>query len=104
MSLYQQLVDLSAQQLEAFKCGDVCRMQLLMVERGALIATLPPAAEAEQALLQQAVAADRELADALRSRMLELRASAAQVQRRRTNLNGYRQGTPASAQLLNFVL
>jgi hypothetical protein len=101
---FQQLVELSQEQVDAFARGDLAAMHALMLRRGALIPDLPPVRDADRALLQEAVELDRQLADALRERMLSLRATAAQVHQRRTNLNGYRQGGAANARLLNFVL
>jgi hypothetical protein len=103
-SSYQQLVDLSQLQVDAFAHGDIAGMQQLMAMRAPLIAQLPPPTDAERAMLQRAVDLDRDLAEALRKRMMALRSTAAQVHQRRTNLNGYRQGGAENARLLNFVL
>lgn len=101
---YQQLVDLSRRQADAFAHGDIAGMQQLMAMRAPLIAQLPPPTVADRVLLQTAVDLDRGLAAALRERMMALRSTAALVHQRRTNLNGYRQFGAANARLLNFVL
>ena len=104
MSVYQQLVDVSQQQLEAFQAGNVRGMQRLILERQSLIAQLPPPSDAERALLQQAVGLGQSLATAVRERMLALRTAAAQVHQRRTSLNGYRVSGASAPRLLDFVL
>jgi len=104
MSPFQQLVDLSQRQAAAFAEGEVRIMCELIAERGALIERLPAPGPADRAFVERAVALDRELASAVRDRMLTLRSTAAQLHNRQTNLNGYRINGAPSARLLNFVL
>jgi len=105
MNPYQRLLQLTQGQTEAFQRGDVRSMQLLMLERGALLAQLPSPSAAERTLLQHAVQLDRELSTALRERMLALRSAAASAHHTRVNLNGYRvTRAGASTRLLNFAV
>lgn len=101
---FQQLVDLTHRQADALANGEVRRMYELIEQRGRLIATLPSPGPADRPFVEQAIALDRQLSDAVREHMLALRSTAAQIHNRQTNLNGYRINGAQSARLLNFVL
>jgi hypothetical protein len=89
MSVYQSVVALARQQAEAASHGDMDRVVRLLGQRGALLETAAAASEADRAAIEETLKLDREIAGAIRQRMLHIRQEVLNLRHGQTALAGY---------------
>ena len=89
MSVYERVLEIARAQAEAASAGDVETAAALLEERGQLIATAPPAGEADEPLIRAVLELDRDIATAFRRRMLAIRDEALGLQQGQHALKSY---------------
>ena len=87
---YAALLDLARRQVEAAGRGDVNAAMALMPARAEVLASAGPPAADDHATIREVLRLDRDLAGALRRRMIAIRDEAVGLQQGRTALAGYR--------------
>jgi len=89
MSAYREVLELARQQSAAVACGDLETAVRLVGERGAVLRDAPPAGPGDAEAIREILRRDRDLAGAIRERMIEIRKQAVNSQRGRVALSGY---------------
>jgi hypothetical protein len=87
---YAALLDLARRQAEAVERGDLDAAVALMPARAEVLASAGPPAADDHATIREVLRLDRDLASALRRRMIAIRDEAVGLQQGRTALAGYR--------------
>jgi hypothetical protein len=90
VSPYEAIRDIAREQMEAAARGDLDAAVGLIDERARLLADAPAPGAQDQDAIHETLRLDRELACAIRQRMLDLRAEAVSTQQARTAVAGYR--------------
>ena len=90
MSAYTELLRLAEAQSAALARGDLAAAVDLLEARGALLAQAGPPRPSDADAIREVLRLDRELAGAIRGRMLHIRNQAVENQRGQRALAGYR--------------
>ncbi len=101
MTVYDEVLDLAREQSTAIARGDVDAAVQLLPKRAALLASAPPAAEADADAIREIIRRDRDLSGAIRERMIDLRNRAVRSQHGRVALAGYHTRALDKQQLLD---
>jgi hypothetical protein len=86
----QQLLELARPQAEAARQGDLDAAAEAFDTRAELLVDAPAPSASDLAAIHETLVLDRELASAIRERMIALREESLEMQRGRTALTGYR--------------
>jgi hypothetical protein len=89
MSIYEQVLAIAREQSAALANGELERAVGLLDQRAALLAGAPPPSKPEVPMVEEVLKLDRELATAIRHRMIAIRDEARQGQHGRAALQGY---------------
>jgi hypothetical protein len=89
MSVYHEILELARQQSAAVVRGDLETAVRLVGDRGAVLRDAPPAGPGDADAIREILRRDRDLAGAIRERMIEIRNQAVSFQRGRVALSGY---------------
>jgi hypothetical protein len=73
MTTYQQILEITRKQADAAAAGDLNTAIALQAPRGELIAAAPPATLADEPVIRATLELDRDIATAIRERMLAIR-------------------------------
>jgi hypothetical protein len=101
MSLYSEVLRLAETQSAAVARGDLEAALGLLDARGALLAKAGPPQSSDADVIRQVLRLDRELAGAIRERMLGIRAQAVENQRGQRALASYRPPLAAPASTID---
>jgi hypothetical protein len=88
-NLFEQILLIAQQQVEAVARGDLEAAVARLDQRGELVAQLPPALGRDTSTLEEIMRLDRVLSSAVRDRMVAIRDEAAQFQRGSHALDSY---------------
>jgi hypothetical protein len=101
LSPYAVLLDLAHQQADAAARGDLESAIALLGDRAGILATAMPTCTQDREDMREVMRLDRELASAIRRRMIDIRNEVFGLQNGRTALAGYRPplGRPAPRRL-----
>jgi hypothetical protein len=89
MTVYEQVLAIARQQASALADGELDRAVSLLNRRAELLTGAPPPSESEVRVVEQILELDRELASAIRYRMIAIRDEARQGHQGRHALQGY---------------
>jgi hypothetical protein len=89
MTAFEAIRAIALQQAAAVARGDLDEAVRLLDERAALLASAGEVTHADEDAVRDVLQLDRELAGAIRERMLSLREEAVRLQHARTAVNGY---------------
>lgn len=89
MSVYQQVFEIAQAQAAAAAAGDLNMAVSLLERRGELIRTTPAATPADEPLIRATLDLDRDIATAIRHRMLAIREDLIRVGTGKAALAGY---------------
>jgi hypothetical protein len=89
MSVYEQVLAIARTQAAAAAGGDLNTAVALLRERGELIAGAPPAEASDQPLIRAILELDRDIATAIRRRMIAIRDEALALRQGQHALAGY---------------
>jgi hypothetical protein len=92
MSAYHTVRDLAREQIAAANHGDIERVVRLIDDRAAVLATAVRPSEADRDAIEEVLRLDRDIAGALRLRMLHIRQEVLNLQRGFKALEGYAPG------------
>jgi hypothetical protein len=101
MSLYAEVLRLAEAQSAALARGDLEAAVGLLDARGALLAKAGPPQPSDADAIRRVLRLDRELAGAIRERMLRIRAQAVENRRGQRALAGYRPPLAAPASIID---
>ena len=87
---YAALLDLARRQVEAAERGDLNAAIALMPARAEVLASAGPPSPPDHATIREVLRLDRDLASAMRRRMIAIHDEAVSLQQGRTALAGYR--------------
>lgn len=88
-SVYEQILEVTRRQAEAARTDDLGSAIALLDERGRLVAAAPTPSLADEALVREILQLDRDLATAMRHRMLAIRDEAMNTRHGQHALAGY---------------
>jgi hypothetical protein len=89
MSMYEKVLAIAREQASAIAEGELERAIRLLDRRAALLAGAPAPSQPEVPMLEEVLRLDRDLANAIRYRMIAIRDEARQGQQGRHALQGY---------------
>jgi hypothetical protein len=89
MTVYEQILEITRKQAVAAAAGDLNMAIALQGPRGELIAAAPPATAADEPVIRATLALDRDIATAMRERMLAIRDEMLAAHRGHQALVGY---------------
>jgi hypothetical protein len=87
--IYEQVLAIAREQANALAAGELERAVALLDRRAELLAGAPPPSKPEVPLVEEVLKLDRELATAIRYRMIAIRDEARAGQQGRQALQGY---------------
>jgi hypothetical protein len=102
MSIYAEVLDIARQQANALADGELERAVGLLERRAELLADAPPPSQPEVPVVEEILKLDRDLATAIRYRMLAIRDETRQGQHGRQALQGYARVTVRRARGVNI--
>jgi len=103
MSPYARILEIARKQAAAARSGDLNTATMLLAERGELIASAPPAAAQDEPLIREVLELDRDIATAIRRRMIELRDEMLSMRQGQQALAGYGAPKPRNPRLLDHA-
>ena len=89
MSIYEQVLAIAREQSEALSRGELEHAVSLLDRRGELLAGAPPPSPLDVPVAEEILKLDRDLATAIRHRMIAIRDEARQGNQGRHALQGY---------------
>jgi hypothetical protein len=89
MSVYEKVLSIAREQADALDRGELEHAVGLLDRRAELLAGAPPPTQAEVPVVEKILELDRELASAIRYRMIAIREDARQGHQGRHALQGY---------------
>ena len=103
MSIYEQVLSIARQQSEALSRGHLEYAVGLLERRAELLASALPPSQSEVPLVEEILSLDRELAAAIRHRMVAIRDEARAGQHGRQALQGYGRTSLRRARGVNLI-
>jgi Flagellar protein FliT len=89
MTVYEQILEITRNQADAAAAGDLNTAIALQGPRGELIAAAPPATATDEPVIRATLALDRNIATAIRERMLAIRDEMLAARKGQQALAGY---------------